>query len=122
MTRDEFGDKVARLIQASADATTMVGIRVAEIEASNVMAAWDAREKEARDALDAATRDMEEARKQMSVMRAALEDFAEHGTRSDLHPSFAWNGPMEASSFFNGYIKMMDGYVRECARRALGRE
>lgn len=135
---------------------------------STVMSAWDAREKEARDALDAATRDMEEARKttqemkeeidvmmhvmrekvrnaesalvfthaalgeerrksrvareEMSVMRAALEDFAEHGTRSDLNPTHVRSTAEQAEQFYTWYLKRMDDYVRGCARRALGRE
>lgn len=120
MTRDEF----EQLVRAAKHTEPDGSIRFEDYCAAHdaVMAAWDAREKEARDALDAATRDMEEARSRMEVMRAALEDFAEHGTRRPENPTHWCDSKEDIATFFNAYIKDMNRYVRESARRALGRE
>jgi len=61
-----------------------------------------------------------EARQEVEALKAALEDFAAHGLRHDLHPTHSFNVELfQLEQWWLDYLKHADEMVRERARTAL---
>ncbi len=64
----------------------------------------------------------EQLRAEVAWLRGVLLDFAENGTRHDLHPTLSGydlGTPTPGGRGWHTYIREMDDYVRERARAAL---